>query len=162
MVGRMPFWEGNNSVSQISTTTTHDVGVGFLFNTNKTRVIWFFPIGGLIAMKKCPGSLNGFEEWPKDYTKVQIDDYWNEPWLFSMYLELIVIRQGHPRTNSKSTTTWQWQRAVHFCVLFFCNVTYQIHDASQSVIQHDLLYIMFVKMYHISPLMSHRTQNAYI
>lgn len=40
----MPFWEGNNSVSQISTTTTHDVGVGFLFNTNKIRVNCFFQV----------------------------------------------------------------------------------------------------------------------
>ena len=53
--------------------------------------MFFVSVSGLVARKKCPGSVNRIEERPKDSTNVQIDDYWNEPWLFSMYLELIVI-----------------------------------------------------------------------
>ena len=65
------------SVSQISKTNA--VGVGFLFNKNQIRVMFFVSVSGLVARKKCPGSVNRIEERPKDSTNVQIDDYWNEP-----------------------------------------------------------------------------------
>ena len=121
-----------------------------IFNTNNNG-IFFSSVGGLVAMKNCPGSVNRFEEWPNDYITlmVKIDDLWNEPWLWFITM---IKRCWLPTyciytTNSTSTRirTWQMTKLFDFFT-YFLNVTFQITTkpsfATFSMMNVNLLYSM--------------------